>query len=469
MTRILSTLVLLLASTMGARGTENEVAYGRFGTVNLYHRTATPGRVVLFVSGDGGWNQGVVDMAQQLATLDALVVGIDIRTYLRALSAAKEACLYPAADFEALSKFVQQKLAYPSYVTPLLVGYSSGATLVYAALVQAPPSTFLGAISMGFCPDLPLTKPLCRGSGLEWSPGPRGKGYNFLPARSLEVPWVALQGTIDRVCDSKATRDFVARVPGAELISLPGVGHGFSVPRNWLPQFRDAFTRLAGAAKPAGVPRPAAMEGLPLVEVPASGAPSDTLAVIVTGDGGWGVTDRGIAESLASHGVPAVGLNSLKYFWNPKSPETSARDLERILRHYLDRWNKQRIVLVGYSFGADTLPFMLNRLSTDLRSKVRVLALIGLGSSANFEFHLVDWLSNWAHKESLPVRPEVEKLKGVDICCFYGKTDEDALCKDLSPELVRSFEMEGGHRVGGGFETIVEIILGEIRKESNPQ
>ena len=39
---------------------------------------------------------------------------------------------------------------------------------------------------MGFCPDLPLTKPFCKGSGLEWTAGPKGKGFNFLPARTLE-------------------------------------------------------------------------------------------------------------------------------------------------------------------------------------------------------------------------------------------------------------------------------------------
>jgi type IV secretory pathway VirJ component len=462
-TRVLSVIALLLLSAAPTFGTETEDAFGRFGTVRLYHGPPVTGSVVLFVSGDGGWNQGVVDMARQLAELDALVVGVDIRTYLRALAASKEPCLYPAANFEALSKYVQKKLSFPSYVTPLLVGYSSGATLVYATLVQAPPNTFLGAISMGFCPDLLLTRPMCRGSGLEWTDGPKGRGYSFLPAKTLEVPWVAFQGTIDQVCDPKASADFVARVPGAQLVSLPKVGHGFSVPRNWLPQFRDTFTRLARATKPEAPLRVASIGDLPLIEVPASGPSSDTLAVIITGDGGWGVTDRGIAESLAARGVPAVGWNSLKYYWTPKAPETSKEDLERILRHYFDAWGKRRVVLVGYSFGADVLPFMLTRLPADLQSRVRVLALIGLGSAADFEFHLVDWLGHGAHKGSLPVRPEIEKLKGMNICCFYGRSDEDALCKDLPPGLVRAIELEGGHRVGRGFGQIVEEILEEIR------
>jgi len=98
--------------------------------------------MVLFVSGDGGWNQGVVDMARTLASLDAVVAGIDITHYLRELRNSPEACFYPASDFELLSKLIQKRFDFPNYVPPILVGYSSGATLVYAVLVQAPPNIF---------------------------------------------------------------------------------------------------------------------------------------------------------------------------------------------------------------------------------------------------------------------------------------------------------------------------------------
>src|SRR5436305_7102701 len=148
------------AATAPAPATET-LTYGRFGTVWLYRRTPHPSHVALFFSGDGGWNLGVVDMAQILADQDALVVGISVPFYMQKLNASKESCLYPASDLELLSKYVQKKLGFPDYQPPVLVGYSSGATLSYAALAQAPPSTFKGAISMGFCPDLPLAPPFC--------------------------------------------------------------------------------------------------------------------------------------------------------------------------------------------------------------------------------------------------------------------------------------------------------------------
>ncbi len=470
-----ATAALLAAASVpaapAARVAETTLEFGRFGAVALYRAGATPSHVVLFVSGDGGWNKGVVDMARELAASDALVVGIDIVRYEKSLAAAKEACLYPAAEFEALSQYVQKKLGFPSYRVPVLVGYSSGATLVYAVLVQAPPGTFRGAVSLGFCPDFPPTRPFCKGNGLAWEPRGREKGVNFLPAATLQEPWVALQGTIDQVCDPPATEKFVRSVPHGEIVMLPKVGHGFAVQRNWMPQFKEAFARVAGAgaASGAGKAAPAAptaaagqdVRDLPLVEVPAEGAASDTLAVIVSGDGGWAGIDREVGTVIASRGVPVVGLNSLQYFWTKKTPDGAAADLERILRHYRAAWRKERVVLVGYSRGAEVLPFMADRLPPDLRAAVRLVALLGPTGSVEFEFHVGDWLGGGGGKDELPVRPEVEKLAGLKILCVHGDEESDSLCPSLGAGLAIDMPLKGAHHFGGSYRTIAEAILRE--------
>jgi len=55
-------------------------------------------------------------------------------------------------------------------------------------------------------------------------------------ASHIKGRWIALQGAIDQVCLPGPTQAFVAQVPGAELVMLPHVGHGYSVERNWMPQ-----------------------------------------------------------------------------------------------------------------------------------------------------------------------------------------------------------------------------------------
>ncbi len=462
--------LLLLFQLPYLMAKEESLTFEPFGKITLYYESSQPAHVALFVSGDGGWNLGVVDMARELASLNTLVVGIDINLFTKRLEASGGKCLYPAADFEALSKFVQMKLNYPRYQTPVLIGYSSGATLIYATLVQAPSNTFLGGISMGFCPDLPITKPMCQGNGLQWKSGPKGKGYSFLPAKSLEVPWIALQGTTDQVCDPKSTEIFVKNVPQGDVVILPKVGHGFSVPKNWMPQFRKAFSDIVArealeesAQRTAADGKLPSLADLPLVEVPATGGNTTLMGIIITGDGGWGVTDRGIARSLAGKGIPVVGLNSLHYFWARKTPEQSAADLNRILKYYSALWKRPEVVVIGYSFGADVLPFMLNRIPGETLQKIKVITLLGPSSTADFQFHLTDWFASSIRSTSLPVGPEIEKLRGKRMICFYGTEDSDQLCDRLDQNLAKAIAIPGGHRFGKGYQPIVDAILQETQ------
>lgn len=225
--------------------------FGRFGEVSIYRGSMPPRDVVLFMSGDGGWNLGVISMARRLTDKGAVVAGIDIRRYLAQLEKSADKCVSPAADLENLSRYLQSKLGFRRYLQPTLVGYSSGATLVYATLAEAPDGLFKGALSIGFCPDLDLKKPVCKGSGIEATPRRDGKstlkGVDFLPAKQLSGKWISLQGELDQVCPAPATQKFIEAVPGARIVMLPKVGHGYSVEKNWLPQYEAAYGQITAA------------------------------------------------------------------------------------------------------------------------------------------------------------------------------------------------------------------------------
>ncbi len=451
----LAALIMLSAPAIAA---EETLSFGRFGTVTIYRGDAEPNQVVLFISGDGGWNKGVVDMARSLAGLGSLVVGIDIISYLKRAAAVDDTCTYIAGDLESLSQFVQQKYKFREYRRPVLVGYSSGATLVYATLVQAPEGTFLGGISLGFCPDLRTSKPLCKGQGLAWTNDPK-LGAVYTPAPRLATPWIALHGAIDQVCDAAETRAFMEKVGDAELVELPKVGHGFSVQRNWLPQFKDAFASIVKRARTQETPNATAISNLPLVEVPAKGGEGDALAILVTGDGGWAGLDRDIGAALANHGIPVVGLDSLSYFWTARTPEGAAADLDRIIGHYLASWRKRKVILVGYSFGADVLPFMTRRLSHGQQANIAKVVLLGPSDTADFEFHFASWLGQ-SSQNALPVPPEIEALQGLSVTCLFGTEEEDSICRKLTGQNITKLETKGGHHFGGDVATIVKAIAG---------
>lgn len=383
---------------------------------------------------------------------------MDVRPYLASLArtaAQPDApCHSVAADLEELSHLVQKRLDLPRYEVPVLVGYSSGATIVYAALAQSPPGTFAGALSLGFCPDQDFGGArLCVGTGLHSAPGEH-RELVLEPAKSLQEPWIALQGRQDQVCPASRVDEFAAGVRGGRVVQLPKVGHGFSVERNWMPQFRAAYASLLA---PAPGPPPPAIADLPLVEVPTTGTGTD-LAVLLTGDGGWAGLDREIAARLAAGGVPTVGLNSLKYFWTARRPEQVSADIARIVRHYLPLWHRSRVLLVGYSFGADVLPFVVNRLPPDVRAHVARLALMGIDANATFEISVGDWLGADSGSES--TLAELQAIRGLPVLCIYGEGEQDSICPELTagPELSRE-RIGTGHHFGGEYDRIAERIL----------
>ena len=441
------------------------LTFGPFGQFSLYRRSEHPTHVVLFVSGDGGWNLGVVRMAEELAGMDAAVAGIDIRRYGVAFDRPSESCGYPAADFEALSQWLQLRLGYPAYTAPMLAGYSSGATLVYAILAEAPRGTFGGALSLGFCPDLPWRRPLCRGNGLGWIAGPKGRGVSFLPADSISAPWVVLQGESDSTCSAARAADYVRRVRDARIVELPKVGHGFAVESRWVPPFRRAFLRMSQSRVVMATPNAPAVRDLPLVELRGSGK-GDTLAIIVSGDGGWASLDRQIGETFVARGISVVGLDALRYFWKARNPERMGADLTRIARHYLESWRKRELFLVGYSRGAEALPFMASRLPQDLRDRVRVVALLGASRSTTFEFHLTDWLGRGeAGSARAATAPEIEKLRGLRVLCVYGTDEKDSVCPSLPAGIATAMPVEGGHHFGGAYRDLAARILRAAQRD----
>jgi type IV secretory pathway VirJ component len=359
-------------------------------------------------------------------------------------------------------------LDYPEYIPPILVGYSSGATLVYAALSEAPPNTFAGAISLGFCPDIQIRKPFCRGESLQYILKPGTKGMYFLPDETLESPWIALQGTVDQVCDPNSTEDYAKQIPKAKVILLPKVGHGFAVEKNYLPQFKEAYLELANVKTAAVGSRPAPktgsanVNGLPIVQLPSAKPTSSTdlFAVILSGDGGWASLDRQIGNELAKNGVPVVGFNTLQYFWKRRTPQESAQDLQRLLVHFLQDWKKQKVLIIGYSLGADVLPFMINRLPDDLQSKIQLLALLGPAKKAEFEFHLTDWVGSFG-SDGEPTVPEIKKLKPKSLC-FYGDNEKDSACPGVQTKLTKVISLRGGHHFNGDYQTLAKSILQEL-------
>lgn len=223
------------------------------GEVTVYAPKIQARGFALFASGDGGWNLGVWDMAHTATELGYWVAGFSTPALLKALENGDGDCSDAAGLLAAIGAEVRRAMSLPEGWQPMLIGYSSGATVVYAALVQAGDTRFSGAMTLGFCPDLIVRKPFCTGAGLTAQKQTKPPyGIVFDAAPKVPAPWIVLQGEIDQVCNPPATQAFVADVRNGRIVMLPKVGHGYGVPRNWLPQYRQGLIDLLDAAPASG-------------------------------------------------------------------------------------------------------------------------------------------------------------------------------------------------------------------------
>ena len=237
-------LLLFQVAESSAAHTVDSVNVSPFGRVYVYNPESTPSNVVILISGDGGWKSGVVSFAEEFSKMNSIVIGVDILRYFKDLRQRTEECYRVAADFVELATAIEKRYNFSEYKPAVIMGYSSGATLVYGILAQSRPGTFIGGISLGFCPDIELPKMLCETNGLTEKVNVTGKSYFLQPDARLGNHWIVLQGKLDKVCNFNEVADFVAKTGDAELVTLPETGHGFSKWSDFMPQWKEAFISI---------------------------------------------------------------------------------------------------------------------------------------------------------------------------------------------------------------------------------
>jgi type IV secretory pathway VirJ component len=406
--------------------------------VSLLNPEQTPDALVFVFSDLEGWTAAYDGVARTLAGRGTVVVGVDLPQYLRNLAASNDSCHYVIAEIEDMSQRLQRDFRFVRYQSPILAGIGAGATLAYAALAQSPAATIGGAISVDPAAVLGTRVPLCTGApatvaeggGFTYGPQPKLNGWwRVSTATPLSPPLAAVV---------EQSQGVVTDVQGAPLQRL------LALIRSSLPY------SVTAAANP--------LADLPLVELPVE-RPGPTMAVIYSGDGGWRDIDKQIGEVISQKGMPVVGVDSLRYFWHEKTPEEIARDLSQIIRHYGAAWGTEKVVLIGYSFGAGILPFAVNHLPGEDRARIVQVSLLGLEPRAEFEVKLSGWFGGEPGSGAPPVLPEILRQNLGLFQCFYGAEEEYTLCR--APELAGAeiIRTGGGHHFDGDYRALAEKIL----------
>ncbi|GAA5234677.1 virulence factor family protein [Verticiella sediminum] len=448
---------LALAGAVAHAAEPVRFSHGLFENIPVYPPQGDATGAVMLISDAEGWDAAADALARALAGAGALVAGVDVRTLYRDARAVD--CLYPYGDLDNLARNVQAYLQARTVYAPIVAGLGEGGALAYAVSAGAPAGTFVGALSYGFRPRLNAPLLLCEGRDEVYTTGARREPMRLLPVGADAPPWYDLQNPTEP--DASAARAFLAHVPQGHALAYPDDAEARhlgplapAVQARWVEGYRAL---AAHAQRTAGAP--AALAELPLVPVEAkAGAPaSDLFAVLVSGDGGWAKIDEVLAEHLTAAGVPVVGVDALRYFWRERTPEGWARDLERIVAFYRAQWHKPRVVLIGFSQGADVMPFAASRLSPGARAAVARVVLLSPGQRAAFEFHVANWLSS--PNDGVPVAPEIQRLPAGLVVCVYGEDDDGSVCPGMKATPgVEVRALPGDHHFDDDYDAVGRVI-----------
>ena len=254
-----------------------------------------------------------------------------------------------------------------------------------------------------------------------------------------------MQAPQEAHCPLSEVREFVAKVHGAALAEVPENAGARA--------FSAAFARLATANPGLQVaPPPAALGNLPVIEVAAQPgsepssihSPSHVrrwrLGRTRSGHRRGSERDR---HSSRWTRFPALLLDAAHpgQAWLP-IPTGSFATIYRTS-------GKKRVLLIGYSQGADVLPFAVNRLPEATRAHVALIAIMGMSEHALFEFHVSSWISD--DNSGPPTLPEVNRITGMPVLCIYGEDEQDSLCPKLDPHRFKVVKVKGGHHFDGDY------------------
>lgn len=212
---------------------------------------------------------------------------------------------------------------------------------------------------------------------------------------------------------------------------------------------------------------------------PAPAGKGDVMAIIYSGDGGWADLDRRLGIAFSDRGIPVLGINTFKYYWHDRSLDKSARGLDALMTRYSAVWGKKRIWLIGFSFGADVLPSIVDKLSAKNRARITQMVLLSPSRDVTFEIALEGYMikQGWfkQHLKTLlekinPIRhydavPPLQALNGQPpVVCYYGISEsDDSVCTDPRlPNWITVHPKQGGHHFDGGYEPLALQMLAEL-------
>ncbi len=182
---------------------------------------------------------------------------------------------------------------------------------------------------------------------------------------------------------------------------------------------------------------------------------SKPIVLYISGDGGFNSFSTSFVQQWNSKGYPVIALNAKSYFWKTQTPENAAKDITDLLSRYLMLWKRNDVILVGYSLGADVLPFIQTRISAALINKIKHTVLLSPSNTTDFTVHLFYGSGG----SSVPA--EINKLNK-PVLIIFGNDETSTPDKQINNKMVTILKVNGDHHYDNQIGGLVANILQRI-------
>jgi type IV secretory pathway VirJ component len=201
-----------------------------------------------------------------------------------------------------------------------------------------------------------------------------------------------------------------------------------------------------------------------IIQPECSNTDNKPLVIFFTGDSGRSSFGEKLTDSLCADNIPLMCINSYKYFRNRKTPQQTLDSILPYIDLNLKKYNRQKFIFTGYSFGSEVVPFLYNLMSDVWKDRVEFIVLISPSDNSDFKIHFLDQVGlTWKHWPYDVVR-EIMKIDDKKVIVFWGKNEKRFEKKQFTKYNITIHRLKGGHR-----HTDVRPIIEEINERINEQ
>ena len=195
-------------------------------------------------------------------------------------------------------------------------------------------------------------------------------------------------------------------------------------------------------------------KNLPVIESRSNGT-NDYYVILLTGNGGFRNLVQSVTHYLNFKKVSVLAINTKKYLWSEKKPAQIGRDLETLIDRYYSKWGQKKVVIMGYSMGAEVLPFAINCMEDKYSHEILDLILIGPWQKATFKVALRDYY--FEVNKGTDIYTELLKMRTKKVYIICDDNEYSICHKDLEGVIDHDF-LKGGHHFGGDYNTLSKLI-----------